>query len=68
MTGSSLYEWKGSVSEDDEIFLIAKTVRQNEKVVESFVTEAHPYDLPCVARWEARVNRAYYDWVEKACG
>ena len=44
----SVYRWEGSVSQDDEVVLIAKTRSQNVDAVTSAINASHPYDLPAV--------------------
>jgi len=45
---SSLYHWKGTVQEDFEVIILAKTTVQNQNELISCVTEMHPYECPCV--------------------
>lgn len=67
ISGKSIYTWEEKLNEDSEVFLLAKTLHENENKLEAFINASHPYDLPCIARWEAWVNEAYYCWVKDSC-
>ncbi|WP_135825860.1 divalent-cation tolerance protein CutA [Halorussus ruber] len=49
---SSVYRWDGEVHRDDEVVLLAKTTDEAYDRLESRVEELHPYDVPCVERFE----------------
>lgn len=60
---SSAYWWEGAINQGDEWVAILKTRLSLEHDVESAVTGLHPYETPCLMRFEVRANRAYYDWI-----
>lgn len=60
----SAYWWQGAMQCDGEWVCIAKTAQNREVEVETAVLKAHPYDLPCIMRFEARANAAYEQWIE----
>lgn len=43
----SIYRWKGSVNQDDEVVILAKTTEKNVKALIDRVEELHSYDTPC---------------------
>jgi periplasmic divalent cation tolerance protein len=43
---TSIYRWKGEVSRDEEILLLAKTRQDLVGRIEAFFREAHPYEVP----------------------
>ena len=45
---TSVYRWDGSVQEESEVVLVAKTVEDRVEAVARRVREAHSYDSPCV--------------------
>jgi periplasmic divalent cation tolerance protein len=49
---SSVYRWDGEVHRDDEVVLLAKTTDEAYDRLEAQVEELHPYDVPCVERFE----------------
>lgn len=62
----SMYEWEGAPVRDSEWVSILKTGIGRENEVENAIVGQHPYTVPCIIRYEARVNAAYADWIE-AC-
>lgn len=44
----STYWWKGTIEEDEESLLIAKTLRNKSDVVIKRIKELHPYELPAI--------------------
>ncbi|WP_254544170.1 divalent-cation tolerance protein CutA [Halomarina pelagica] len=60
---SSTYRWQGSVVEDDEVVLLAKTTAERYPDLEARVVELHPYDVPCVERFEeSALLGPFADW------
>lgn len=39
-----------------------------EQVVEEAVSRLHPYEVPCIERYEVRANKSYIDWIEASTG
>ena len=61
---TSVYRWEGEVHRDEEVVLLAKTTDERWDDLVSRVEEVHPYDVPCVERFEeADVLDAFGDWV-----
>lgn len=60
----SMYWWQGAIQRDGEWVCIAKTAQNRAADVEIAVLKVHPYDLPCIMRFEARANAAYEQWIE----
>ena len=42
----SIYRWKGSVEEADEVPLLIKTTEERYAALESAIRARHPYELP----------------------
>jgi periplasmic divalent cation tolerance protein len=51
---SPVYRWEGEVHQDEEILLLAKTTAEEYDRLEARVEELHPYDVPCIERFEER--------------
>lgn len=49
---SSVYRWEGEVHRDDEEILLAKTTDEAYDRLVARVEEIHPYDVPCIERFE----------------
>jgi periplasmic divalent cation tolerance protein len=45
---TSLYRWEGSIAQDEEVVLIAKTVGERMAALKAAVLERHPYKVPCI--------------------
>ncbi|MFB6205294.1 MAG: divalent-cation tolerance protein CutA [Haloglomus sp.] len=48
----SVYRWEGEVVTDEEVILLAKTTDERYDELAARVDELHPYDVPCVERFE----------------
>jgi periplasmic divalent cation tolerance protein len=62
----SLYEWAGEAQRAGEWVVILKTSLKLEAVLEAEIEQVHPYQLPCILRFEARANIAYERWIEES--
>jgi periplasmic divalent cation tolerance protein len=63
----SVYRWDGAVHDDPETVLFVKTSEAAVETVESRIVDLHPYEVPCVERFdEADVLDAYADWRDDA--
>jgi periplasmic divalent cation tolerance protein len=61
-----VYEWNGAPVREGEWVSVLKTSINSELDVETAIIGLHPYDVPCIIRYEARANESYADWIE-AC-
>ena len=48
----SVYRWEGEVHEDDEEILLVKTTDEGYDALSERIVELHPYDVPCIERFE----------------
>jgi periplasmic divalent cation tolerance protein len=65
----SVYRWDGEVHDDEEVILLAKTTDDRYEQLRERVVELHPYDVPCVERFdEADVLPAFGEWLADATG
>lgn len=60
---ASAYWWQGAVQREGEWVSILKTRPDLELAVEQAVTQFHPYQVPCITRFEARANADYERWI-----
>jgi periplasmic divalent cation tolerance protein len=42
---------------------VVKTRLDLEAKLEAAVQKIHPYEVPCILRFEVRANEAYEDWI-----
>lgn len=62
---NSFYEWNGTVRDDTELVLIAKTTAANFERLKDRVIELHSYDCPCVVELELKRGHApFLEWIE----
>lgn len=63
----STYRWQGDVVRDEEVVLLAKTTPDRYDDLVALVEELHPYDVPCVERFdESDVLEAFGEWRDDA--
>jgi periplasmic divalent cation tolerance protein len=63
----STYRWDDDVLEDDEEVLLAKTTDERYADLVERVEDEHPYDVPCIERFdEDDVLPAFGDWIEES--
>ena len=65
---SSLYWWEGAVQQDHEWVSILKTRVELENKLEAEIQSRHPYEVPCIMRFEVRANEAYEQWIVEQTG
>lgn len=63
----SAYWWQGTIQTEGEWIAVFKSRPELESQFESALTALHPYETPCVVRWNVRVNDAYGNWVRENC-
>jgi len=65
----SVYRWDGTVHDDEEVILLAKTTDEAYDDLLARVRDLHPYDVPCIERFdETDVLSTYADWRREAVG
>ncbi|OAH09492.1 divalent-cation tolerance protein CutA [Streptomyces jeddahensis] len=63
---TSVYRWEGTVETADEWQVLFKTTADRYEALESWLTEAHDYDVPeIIATPVARGSAAYLEWVTR---
>lgn len=60
----SIYEWEGTIHEDNETVVVLKTKASHEEALRDWILERHPYDLPCTIAWSlSGANAPYLSWL-----
>jgi len=60
----STYRWEGEIVTDDETILLIKTTEVSYDRLESRIEEIHPYDVPCIERFdETDLLDRFGEWV-----
>lgn len=60
---SSAYWWHGAVQQENEWVSVLKTRPELEFHLEEAIKQIHPYEVPCILRFEVRGNAAYEKWI-----
>jgi periplasmic divalent cation tolerance protein len=60
---ASRYRWKGELQRETEWVSIVKTRPELEAAVEAAVRAVHPYEVPCIARFQVQANADYETWI-----
>ena len=60
----STYRWEGEVVTDDESILLIKTTDEGYDRLESRIEELHPYEVPCIERFdETDLLERFGEWI-----
>ncbi len=61
---TSIFRWKDSIDEAQEVGIIAKTKTEKVKEIEKRVKELHSYEVPCVVSFRFDEGSAdYLKWI-----
>lgn len=60
---ASAYWWQGDLTSEGEWVTLLKTRSDLWQAVSEEIEAVHPYELPCIMRWEAAATPAYEAWV-----
>jgi periplasmic divalent cation tolerance protein len=65
----SFYDWKGSLQQEPEFRLLCKTTTEQYAILETFIKENHPYELPAIyAIALGAIEANYGAWVQANLG
>lgn len=59
----SAYWWQGAVAREGEVVTIVKSRPENWPYLLQRITELHPYEVPCIVKFEVEANAAYEEWI-----
>lgn len=62
----SIYRWEGEIANEEEVILLAKTTDERYGDLVERVIEAHPYDVPCVERFEDVPTESFAAWRDES--
>ena len=62
----SIYIWNESIEEAIECSVIFKTTPDALSVLEKWILEHHPYDLPSVLKWNAESSAAFFQYINES--
>lgn len=65
----SVYRWEGEVHDEEEVILLAKAPADRADELIRRVEEIHPYDVPCIERFEETdVPPSFGEWRSRVTG
>ncbi|MEO0982474.1 MAG: divalent cation tolerance protein CutA [Pseudomonadota bacterium] len=64
----SAFVWDGAPQLEPEWMLTAKTRADLFEAAAAAISEAHPYDLPCITATPMTATAAFRDWVVRETG
>ena len=60
----SIYRWQGEVQDDAEVLMVIKTTAASVTGLQTWLREAHPYDVPEIIALPVTAGSAeYLEWV-----
>jgi len=66
---TSLYWWEGSLQEENEAVLVAKTRNDLVEAAINRIKKLHSYDCPCVVALPiSEGNADFLDWIDQETG
>ena len=61
----SIYRWKNKINKDNEIVVLAKSLKEKRQDIIKDVKAIHSYDVPCIEFFETSANKEYESWVKE---
>jgi periplasmic divalent cation tolerance protein len=63
----SIYGWKGAIERGEEFALFLKTRSADFGLIVEVVSSLHPYDNPCVVKYEIKDGAPLYlEWIKES--
>lgn len=59
----SSYWWKGEIESSNEIVSLVKTKKERWDEIKEEVKKIHPYETPCIMKFEVEANEDYESWL-----
>ncbi len=63
--GSSMFYWNDKIQEEDETFVFFKSDNSKWKKLKKAIEKLHPYDTPCIAKFDITTNKNFGEWVQE---
>ncbi len=61
----STYPWKGKIENTNEIVSLLKAKKENWNKIKTEVKNMHPYEVPCIMKFNVEANKEYEDWINE---
>ena len=63
---NSAYWWNGAVAKEGEWVALLKTVKENWSTLKETIAAMHPYEVPCIMKFEVEANDGYEKWIRES--
>jgi len=61
----SIYTWKKKIERAKECGVLMKTKKTNYKIIQKYIKEKHPYEVPVIVCWNIEAGLpSYLQWIE----
>lgn len=57
------YHWAGAIQQEQEWVALVKTTHANWEALKEKVKRIHPYEVPCIMKFDVEANEAYEHWI-----
>ena len=64
--GISVYRWEGKVCQDQECYLLFKTLPSMAQILAEWIMQKHPYATCAVLRIDAKISGSFFDYMDAA--
>jgi|SRR3989344_4167434 len=61
----SAFWWKGKIENSKEIVSLVKTRKESWTKIKSEVKKMHPYNTPCIMKFDVEANEDYEKWINE---
>lgn len=65
LQGKSTYNWRGKREQASEKIVFLKTTTKQASRAAKRLAELHPYEVPCILRFNTKANASYEQWLGK---
>lgn len=62
----SAYWWKQEINQEGEYVSLVKTTHELWSTLVKAVESIHPYEVPCIMKFEVEANHAYENWIRES--
>ncbi len=62
----SAYWWQNEIAQEGEYVSLVKSIPEKWEQIVKEVNKEHPYEVPCIMKWEVTANAAYEEWIKKS--
>ena len=64
---NSEYFWEGSITNENEIVTLFKTIKENWEILCNEIKNIHSYEIPAIIKFEVEANEECVNWIKENC-